>query len=52
MALTALMVPIVSLHQPHVLRLSRRTPLRGSRWADINLIDRGGDRSRRSAADG
>jgi hypothetical protein len=26
MALTALMVPIVSLHQPHVLRLSRRTP--------------------------
>jgi hypothetical protein len=26
MALTALMVPIVSLHQRHVLRLSRRAP--------------------------
>jgi len=26
MALNELMVPILSLHQPHVLRLSRRTP--------------------------
>jgi hypothetical protein len=52
MALNERIVPILSLHQPQVLRLSRRTPLQGSRWVDINLIDRGGDRSQRSAADG
>jgi len=52
MALNELMVPILSYTSLTCYGLSRRTPLQGSRWADINLIDRGGDRSRRSAADG
>jgi hypothetical protein len=30
MALNERIVPILSLHQPQVLRLSRRTPLQGS----------------------
>jgi hypothetical protein len=39
MALNERIVPILSLHQPQVLRLSRRTPLQGSGHQPHRFLD-------------